>query len=89
LFYALGKEVDFDGELQRETESKKVAVRDLLIPNYNDPFYDNGFLCMEAWENGEFDRAIAHNRACLLKEKDILIKRGFGKPDELKFVREK
>jgi len=34
----------------------------------------------------EFDKAIAHNRACLLKERDILIKRGFRKPDELKFV---
>ncbi len=85
LFYELGKEIDFDGELNREKyESKLDAVKNWGIPNYEDPFYDNGFLCMKAWENGEFDRAIAHNRACLLKEKDILLKRGFRKLDELK-----
>ena len=87
LFYELGKEVDFEGELQRGTESKRVVVGDLVIPDYDDPFYDNGFLCMKAWEAGEFEKAIAHNRACLLKERDILIKRGCLKPDELKFVK--
>ena len=88
LFYNLGKEIDFDGELQEGRESKANARSYLGIPNYDDPFYDNGYLCMKAWENGEFDKAIAHNRACLLKERDILIKRRFRKPDELKFVRE-
>ena len=88
LFYELGKEIDFDGELNKEKyEPKADAVRDLGIPNYDDPFYDKGVLCMKAWENGEFDKAIAHNRACLLKEKDILIKSGFRKPDELKYVK--
>ena len=88
LFYELGKKIDFEGELQQEKyESKANAVRDLGISNYDDPFYDNGFLCMKAWEAGEFDKAIAHNRACLLKEKDILLKRRFRKPDELKFVK--
>jgi hypothetical protein len=90
LFYELGKEIDFDGELNREKyESKLDAVRNLGIPNYEDPFYDNGFLCMQAWKDEEFDRAIAHNRACLLKEKDILLKRGFRKPDELRFIKQK
>ncbi len=90
LFYELGKEIDFGGELNREKyESKLDAVRNLGIPNYEDPFYDNGFLCMLAWQDEEFDRAIAHNRACLLKEKDILLKRGFRKPDELKFIKQK
>jgi len=87
LFYALGKELDFDGELQEINESKAKVIRDLGIPNYDDPFYDKGLWCMNAWHNGEFDAAMAHNRACLLKERDILIKRGFRKPDELKFVR--
>ncbi len=87
FFYELGKKIDFEGELQKEKyESKVNAVRDLVIPNYDDPFYDNGFLCMKAWEAGEFDNAIKHNRACLLKEREILMKRGFRKPDELKFV---
>ena len=87
LFYELGEKIEFDGELQESRESKANARSYLGIPNYDDPFYDNGFLCMKAWENGEFDEAIAHNRACLLKERDILIKRGYRKPDELKFVR--
>ena len=87
LFCELSKEIDFDGELQEWHESKASAVRDLAIPNYNDPFYDKGILCIEAWEKGEFGRTIAHNRACLLKEKDILIKRGFRKPEELRFVK--
>ena len=89
LFYELGKEIDFDGELQEGYESKANARSYLGIPNYNDPFYDKGFLCMQAWKNVEFDRAIAHNQACLLKERDILLKRGFRKPDELKFIKEK
>jgi len=87
LFYELGKKIDFDGELQVGRESKANARSYLGIPNYDDPFYDNGYLCMKAWEAGEFDKAIAHNRACLLKEGDILIKRGFRKPDELKFIK--
>ena len=87
LFYEFGKEINFDGELQETRESKGKVVRDLDIPNYGDPFYDRGLWCMNAWYNGEFDNAIAHNRACLLKERDILLKRGFRTPNELLFVR--
>jgi len=87
LFYGIGKKIDFDGELQRGTESKKTAVRDLGIPNYDDPFYDKGLWCMNALLKGDFPAAIAHNRACLLKERDILIKRGYTRPDALKFVK--
>jgi len=87
LFYALGREIDFGGELQEGRESKATTRSYLGILNYDDPFYDKGYLCMIAWENGEFDKAIAHNRACLLKERDILLQRGFRKPDALEFVR--
>ncbi len=88
LFYELGKEIRFDGELNKERyESKADAVRNLAIPNYGDPFYDKGVLCMQAWKDGEFDAAIAHNRACLLKERDILLKRRAREPEELRFVR--
>jgi len=87
LFYELGKEIDFDGELQEGRESKANVCNYLGIPNYDDPFYDRGLWCMNAWHTGEFDAAIAHNRACLLKERDILLKRGFRRPDELKFVK--
>ena len=88
LFHTLGRRIEFDGELQEEIhEPKAKVIRDLGIPNYDDPFYDRGLWCMNAWHNGEFDAAMAHNRACLLKERDILLKRGFRKPDELKFVK--
>jgi hypothetical protein len=87
-FHQLGKMVDFDGELQRyRGETKRDARAELNIPSYGDPFNDNGYLCMKAWEAGDFDNSISHNRACLLKERDILIKRNFRKPDELKFIK--
>ena len=87
LFYMLGRKIDFGRELNNEKyESKANAVQSLRIPNYDDPFNDNGKLCMTAWEQGEYDKAIVHNRACLLKERDILIKRAFREPDEMIFV---
>jgi len=85
-FHQLDKKINFDGELQKyKYEAKSDAVKSLGIPNYDDPFDDKGFLCMEAWEKGEFVKAIAHNRACLLKERDILFKRGCRTPNELIF----
>jgi len=86
LFHCLGEELRFDGELQGEKfESKAEAVRRLGIPNYGDPFHDKGILCMHAWEGGQYDAAVAHNRACLLKERDILLRRGYREPDEVVF----
>ena len=86
LFHGLGEEHSFDGELQEaKFEAKAEAVRKLGIPNYGDPFNDRGILCMQAWESGQFDTAVAHNRACLLKERDILLRRGSREPDELVF----
>lgn len=88
LYHQLGLEVKFDGELQkREREWKGDVVKELGIPQYNDPFNDRGFLCMKAWERGDIDNSIAHNRACLLKERDILLKRGFIKPKPLTFFK--
>lgn len=87
LFHGLGEEHHFDGELQEEKfEAKAEAVRKLAIPNYEDPFHDRGILCMQAWESGQYDVAVAHNRACLLKERDILLRRGSREPDELVFM---
>src|SRR4030042_1579417 len=53
------------------------------------PFYafnDNGLLCLQSWLKGKIENAILHNRSCLLKERDILLKRGFRKPDDLRFI---
>lgn len=88
LFHGLGQELFFGGELQGEPfEAKATAVTHLGISNYDDPFFDRGILCMKAWECGQFEMAIAHNRACLLKERDILVRRGFRAPDEMVLFR--
>ncbi len=87
LFHNLKERFLFERELNKEKfEAKKTAVKQLSIPQYGDPFNDNGLLCMQAWENGKLNKAIAHNRSCLLKERDILLKRGFRKPAEFKFA---
>ena len=88
LFNRLGHEVGFGGELQKEPYERKAdAVKSLDIPNYDDPYYDKGLPCMLAWRKGDYSQAMAHNRACLLKERDILLKRGFKEPTELKFIK--
>ena len=89
LFHHLGEHVPFERELNKEKyEAKYSAVSLLNIPQYKDPFMDKGKLCMQAWLSGQLEKAVAHNRSCLLKERDILLKRGFRKPDELKFVKD-
>ena len=88
LFYNLDLRIDFEGELQKEKFEKKAnAVRDLKIPNYDDPFFDDGYKCMNAWNLGDFTRAVAHNRACLLKERDILLKRKYRDSDKMEFLK--
>lgn len=85
-FHQINKKIIFDGELQGfPRERKGNARKSLGIPNYDDPFHDNGRACMEAWEKGQYDKAIAHNRACLLKERDILIIRGYQNVFPLQF----
>jgi len=87
LFHSLGRIITFEGELQKEKyESKARAIKELGISNYDDPFNDKGILCMYAWQDGDFEKAVAHNRACLLKERDILLFRGSREPHELTFM---
>ena len=86
LYHNLNQKIMFEGELNKEKyEAKRTAVQVLNIPQYDDPFFDNGLLCMQAWEIGKTKEAIAHNRSCLLKERDILVKRGFREPEDLVF----
>ena len=88
LFNHIGKKIKFEGELNGEKfESKRRVIQSLGIPNYGDPFDDNGLLCSQSWLKGKFENAVSHNRSCLLKERDILLKRGFRKPSTLKFIR--
>ncbi len=87
-FHNIGIEIDFDGELQGfKYESKRNAVALLRIPQYNDPFFDDGYKCLKAWESQKFKHAIAHNRACLLKERDILKYRGCTHTEKCSFVK--
>lgn len=89
IFHSLDKDVIFDGELGRQLrygrfEAKRYVVKDLGIDNYDDPFHDVGRECPKAWKAGDLDNAMAHNRSCLLKERDILLKRGYRTPNPLK-----
>lgn len=87
LFHACGIRISFDCELNYEKfERKAKAVSLLGIDNYDDPFFDSGYQGMKAWEKGNIEFAVKHNRSCLLKEKDILMKRGFRTPDEFILV---
>jgi len=87
LFNHIGKKIKFERELNWEKfESKRRIIQFLGIPNYGDPFNDNGLLCLQSWLKGKIENAILHNRSCLLKERDILLKRGFRKPDDLRFI---
>ena len=87
LFHNINKKIEFERELNLERYEKKMAtIQSLKIPNYDDPFNDNGFLCSQSWLKREIDKAISHNRSCLLKERDILSKRGFREPDGLELI---
>jgi hypothetical protein len=87
LFHACRISTNFSGELNStKREWKGYAVSLLGIDNYNDPFFDRGYKCMKAWEKGNIELAVKHNRSCLLKEKDILVKRGFRTPDKFTLV---
>lgn len=84
LFHSCGIVTNFDGELNKEEyERKRDTITSLGIENYDDPFYDVGFKCKLAWEKGNTKLSIRHNRSCLLKERDILLRRGYRIPDEL------
>jgi len=49
LFHSCGAGVEFDGELNiKMFEKKKHVVSLLRIPNYDDPFFDDGFGCVKA-----------------------------------------
>lgn len=90
FFHRLNEKLLIDKELQSEEyEPKEKALRKLgIVENYGDPFYTDpkpGKACMIAWENGYFDKAIQHNRACLLKEQALLLHGRGIKPVPLDF----
>jgi len=85
LYHCYGVELKIDGELNAYTrEWKGDACAELDIPNYGDPFNNSGRECMLAWLRGDYKGASKHNRSCLLKERDILLKRDYRRPDKLR-----
>jgi hypothetical protein len=77
LYFSTGKTVPFDGDIKRGKESKEAVVRRLGIETYGDPFPGAGLKCIEEFEKGNIADCLAHNQACLLKERDILIREGY------------
>lgn len=80
----LGREIRFDRELQYEYERKRDVVQNFRIPNFDDPFNGLGYLAAREWtkhletrETPCVKRIIAHNLACVLKEYNILMRRGY------------
>jgi hypothetical protein len=89
FYHACLRKVIFDCELNKEKfEAKLRAVRELGISNYDDPFFDDGNKCKVSWLNGDYERSIRHNRSCLLKERDILLKRNHREPEDFLFCEE-
>ncbi|MHA1930840.1 MAG: hypothetical protein ACTSV2_19890 [Candidatus Thorarchaeota archaeon] len=80
-FWNSGQEIlHIDNELQRFTgEKKENVVIKLGINKYDDPFHGEGRKCVSAFFQGNIDDIVKHNRACLLKENQILAKRGAKK----------
>lgn len=95
LFHSCGVDISFEGDLMKEKtpgvkwEKKEEAIVKLNIPKYGDPFNGDGTGCLIAWQKGDVEKAIKHNRSCLLKERDILIKRGYRTPEPLQLFQSK
>ena len=85
LFYHINQKINFKELNSKKYEKKENVVRALRIEQHGDPFNGNGYKCMRAWESGNYKDAIKHNRACLLKERDILLERGYRESDEIEY----
>ncbi len=90
FYHSCGLKIDFEGDLMEKVpgvkwENKREACAKLGISNHGDPFNGYGNACSSAWLNGNYEDAIRHNRSCLLSERDILLKRGYRKPDPFIF----
>lgn len=79
LFHGCNLEPEFI-DVRGEIRGRKWDIRENLgISTYNDPFNGVGYTCLLEWEKENYSQCLAHNRACLLIERDILKKVGGGK----------
>jgi hypothetical protein len=77
LYFSTGKTVLFDGDIKKGKEGKEAVVKRLGIETYGDPFPGAGIKCIEEFKKGNIGDCLAHNQACLLKERDILVREGY------------
>lgn len=85
-FHQLGTPIEIENELQQTMERKEAVCRRLGIAEYDDPFHGEGYRCEDAWLREDYATVIAHNRSCLLKEREIMLLNGCCKPNVLKLV---
>ena len=85
IYCATGINVNFDRELKKGPGGKESIVKKLGISAYDDPFPGVGVKCIDEFKRGNIENCLKHNQACLLKERDILFKRGFVDPDKIEF----
>lgn len=87
LYHHTSEILPFEKELNSKMyEKMDNVVKELGIENYDDPLNGDNFACIAAWRNKEYSKVVGHNRADLMKERDILVKRGSRKVDDLQFV---
>ena len=79
------QENGFYVELKKGSGGKESIVKELGISAYDDPFPGAGVKCIEEFKRGNIADCLKHNRACLLKERNILFKRGFVDPNKIEF----
>lgn len=85
IYCATGIKVNFNRELKKGAGGKESIVKKLGIRAYDDPFPGAGVKCIEEFKKGNLENCLKHNKACLLKERDILFKRGFTFPNKINF----
>ena len=85
IYCSTGKRLLFDRELKKGKGSKEELVKKFGISNYDDPFPGQGIKLIQEFKNGNIEGALRHNRACLLKERDILYRRGYADPPRIDF----
>ena len=85
IYCSTGKTLLFDRELKTGRGSKEEMVKKFGISNYDDPFPGQGIRLIQEFKNGNIEDCLRHNRACLLKERDIFFKRGSVDPPRIDF----
>jgi hypothetical protein len=85
IYCSTGRKLLFDRELKEGKGSKEDQVKKFGISNYDDPFPGQGVKLIEEFKKGNITDPLRHNKACLLKERDIFFERGYVNPPQIDF----